>query len=411
MSKPFSFFIGLRYVGARRKSQSVAFLSRVSMLGLTVGVGLLILVLSVMNGFDKELRQRILGLVPQASIHHYQGVDDWQALKKTLESDEQIVAAAPFVQLNGLVSYRGKTSATMLYGFDPEAEGQVSLINENIDGDVLQRLEAGESLLLLGKGIADELGVKVGENIMVIIPNTHSTAGTPEIAYLELGGVVESKTELDASLALTSIQQAAKLAGNESVVSGVRLKLKDLFAAPGVVYRIVAELGPGYYGNNWTRTHWNLYQAIHMSKNLVGLLMSLIVAIAAFNVVSTLVLVVVDKQGDIAILRTLGASSRQIMAIFIIQGCGIGIIGTFLGLLFGCGFSLVLEPMVAVIEAIFNVQFLKSDVYPLTYLPSEIRLGDILYVAGTAIGMSVLATLYPAWKASRVQPAEALRYE
>ncbi|VUD68821.1 Lipoprotein-releasing system transmembrane protein LolE [Thalassocella blandensis] len=411
MSKPLSFFIGFRYVGARRKSQSVAFLSRVSMLGLTVGVGLLILVLSVMNGFDKELRQRILGLVPQASIHHYQGIEDWQALKASLEADPEISAAAPFVQLNGLVSFRGNTSATMLYGFDPQAEQHVSLINENIAADVLQRLEQGEPLLLLGKGIAEALGATVGENIMVIIPNTHSTAGTPEIAYLELGGVVESKTELDASLALTSLQHAAKLAGEEGVVSGMRLKLKDLFAAPNVVYKVVSELGPGYYGNNWTRTHWNLYQAIHMSKNLVGLLMSLIVAIAAFNVVSTLVLVVVDKRGDIAILRTLGASTRQVMAIFIIQGCGIGVIGTLLGLFLGCGFSFVLQPVVSGIEALFNVQFLKSDVYPLTYLPSEIRLDDVVYVAGTAIGMSVLATLYPAWKASRVQPAEALRYE
>lgn len=411
MSTPFSFFIGLRYIGAQSKSQSVAFLSRVSMVGLTVGVGLLILVLSVMNGFDRELRTKILGLVPQASIHHYEGIGDWQALKARLEASSDVVAASPFIQLNGLVSFRGNTAASMIYGFSPAAEEEVSLINDSLSSDVKRQLDAGDPVLVLGKGVADQLEIEVGDNVMVIIPNAHSTSGSPEIAYLSLAAVVQSNTELDASLTLTSLQQAAKLAGDPSRVSGIRLKLEDLFSAPNTVYALVQELGRGYYGSNWTRTHWNLYQAIHMSKNLVGLLMSLIVAIAAFNVVSTLVLVVVDKQGDIAILRTLGASTRQIMLIFIVQGCGIGVLGTLFGLVFGCGASFVIKPLVGFVEQLFHVQFLKSDVYPLTYLPSEILIGDVMSVAITAIGMSVVATIYPAWRASRIQPAEALRYE
>ncbi len=381
------------------------------MTGLAVGVGLLILVLSVMNGFDRELRQRILGLVPQAAIYHRQGVEDWKTLQSLIQKHKEVEAVAPFVQLDGLVSHKGESMFVALYGFDPEAERSVSLINDYVLPSVQQRIISGEAIILLGKNVALKLGVNVSDKIMVVVPDKARSTRTPKIAYFTVGQIIESKTELDASLALTSLSQASILSGSEGFVTGVRLKLTDLFSAPRVVYEVVQQLGPGYSSNNWTRTHWNLYQAIQMSKNLVGLLMSLIVAIAAFNVVSTLVLVVIDKQSDIAILRTLGISGRGVMGIFIVMGSAIGLIGTFLGIVIGCLLSFIAQDFVAFIESLFHFQFLQSDVYPLTYLPTEIRASDIVSVTVTALGMSLVATLFPAWKASRVQPAVALRYE
>jgi len=405
------FFIGYRYTRTKRRSQSIAFLSRVSMVGLAVGVCLLILVLSVMNGFDRELKERILGLVPQAAIYHRQGIEDWRSVKQEIEAIDGVSAAAPFVEVHGLVSFKKNADYVLLLGFDPVSEGAVSLINQYVDDATRARLDAGEQVILLGRGVADKLGVVVGSKIMLVVANKAGTSRGHMIDYFEVAQIVESRTQLDASLALTSLTHAAKLTSNKDNVTGMRIKLDDLFEAPTVVYQTTLSLGSQYYGSHWMRTHWNLYSAIQMSKNLVGLLMSLIVAIAAFNVVSTLVLVVVDKQGDIAILRTLGASTRQVMGIFISQGLTIGFIGTGVGAVMGCLLSLGAQDFVSAVETLFNVQFLKSDVYPLTYLPTEIRVQDIVSVTSLALGMSLLATVYPAWKATRIQPAEALRYE
>jgi len=411
MSQPFSFYIGLRYTGARRRSELVSFLSAVSISGLVVGVALLIVVLSVMNGFDRELRERILGLVPQAAIKHRAGVEDWQALVAEVEKDERIVAAAPFVQLNGLVSFRKTTEPVVIYGIDTVLEQRVSHIARYVDPKLLETLNGTDSTLLLGAAVAEKLHLQVGDKLLVVVPNASSANAAPQLRYFELSGIIRSKTELDNTLALSSLNHASTLAGAPGVVHGVRLKLTDLFDAPQVVYQNLVKLGVGYTGSNWTRTHGNIYHAIHMSKNLVGLLMSLIVGIAAFNVVSTLVMVVIDKQSDIAILRTLGASTRTILSIFIVQGSVIGLLGTGLGVLIGCLLALGVQGFVQLVESVFQVQFLKSDVYPLTYLPAEIRVADILNVSITALSLSFLATLYPAWKASRVLPAQALRYE
>lgn len=404
--------IGLRYTGAKRKkSQLISFLSGISITGLVVGVGLLVTVLSVMNGFDRELRENILGLVPQAVINHHDGIEDWQSVVGELNSDKDIAAAAPYVQTYGLVAVGKQAEPVVLYGIEPEFEVTVSRLTDVIDPGVLELMNAGEPVILLGKDLAVKLNVKTGSKVMMVVPGGDSGRSTPKTRYFEVAGLVESKTELDATLAITSLQHSLPLTPYPNAVTGVRLKLVDLFDAPYVVYRHLLALGPGYSGNNWTRTHGNLYHAIKMSKSLVGLLMSLIVAIAAFNVISTLVLVVVDKQGDIAILRTLGLSTNQIMLIFMTQGTAIGVIGTGLGLAVGCVLSLGVQTIVQGIESVLGIQFLKSDVYPLTYLPSEILLSDVLTVGLTAFVMCFLATLYPAWKASRVQPADALRYE
>lgn len=404
-------FIGLRYAGARRRSQLVSFLSAISVTGLIVGVALLLAVLSIMNGFDRELRERILGLVPQAAVFERGGMTNWQAVVDTLLTDERVAAAAPFVQVDGLASHGTATAPVLLYGIEPEVERSVSKITDYISEASLKKLQANSSYVLLGKEVAKKLHLNAGDKFMVVVPDATGSTKAPHIEYFELLEVIHSRTELDNSLALTSLQQAARLAGRGDAVTGVRLKLKDIFEAPEVVYENLIKLGVGFYGTNWKRTHYNLYHAIHMSKNLVGLLMSLIVAIAAFNIISTLIMVVVDKQGDIAILRTLGASTRTIMLIFIVQGSFIGLVGTIIGIAVGCGLALVAQDILQLLQFLFAVEFLKSDVYPLTYLPTEIKIADISQVGLTALALSFLATLYPAYRASKVQPADALRYE
>ncbi|HMY40729.1 MAG TPA: lipoprotein-releasing ABC transporter permease subunit, partial [Marinagarivorans sp.] len=376
-----------------------------------LGVGLLITVLSVMNGFDRELKQKILALMPQGIIYNHDGISDWQVLKQRLMQQPGIVAASPFVELNGLVSKNTAAEPVILYGIRPDEEIAVSHLHTYINAAVMQQLSEGQRGLVLGKPLADKLQVQVGEPIMLIVPDTQSTQGAAKLDYFTVLSILETKTELDQHLAITSLEAAAQLNGRSQEVSGMRVKVADLFEARSIVWHAVMGLGEGYYGTSWMTTHGNLYTAIQMSKNLVGLLMSLIVAIAAFNVVSTLVMVVVEKQGDIAILRTLGMSTHQIMQIFMVQGTLIGFIGTGLGVLGGLGLSLCVESLVRGIEALFHVQFLKTDVYPLTYLPAEIVWLDVAKVAGTALLMSFLATLYPSYKAARIQPAEALRYE
>lgn len=404
------FFIGLRYTGAQSRTQLVSFFSGVSICGLVVGVGLLVAVLSIMNGFDRELREKILGLVPQAAVFERGGIDDWPVLQAKLQQNPGVVAAAPFVQLEGLISYRARAEPVVLYGLEPNEESKVSRIAEFVDQATLEALNKDSSQLILGFNIADRLQVREGEQLMMVVPSADSHAA-PRLAYFNLVKILRTQTELDNALAITHIDQAAQLTTMPHAVTGMRLKVTDLFAARDIVWDSIVELGFGYYGSSWINTHGNLYQAIQMSKKLITLLMSLIVAIAAFNVVSTLVMVVVEKQGDIAILRTYGASTGTIMAIFIVQGSVIGLLGTLLGLAFGLLLTYAVEPLLRFFEAVLGMQFLKSDVYPLTYLPTEISVHDITQVGVTALVMSFLATLYPAWRASRSRPAEVLRYE
>jgi lipoprotein-releasing system permease protein len=403
--------IGLRYAGTKKHNALLAFLARISIAGLALGVGLLIAVLSVMNGFDRELKQKILALMPQGIIYHHEGITDWHVLQQRLMKQPGIVAASPFIELNALASKNTHAEPLVLYGISPAEEVAVSQLHLYIAASVMNQLSEGARGLVLGKPLADKLQLQLGDQIMLIVPDSHSAQSAPKLNYFTVLGFLETKTELDQHLAITSLEAAAELNGSSLEVSGMRLKLTDLFEARSLVWNAVMGLGEGYYGTSWMTTHGNLYTAIQMSKNLVGLLMSLIVAIAAFNVVSTLVMVVVEKQGDIAILRTLGLSTYQIMQIFMVQGTLIGFIGTSLGVVGGLGLSLCVESLVRGIEAVFHVQFLKTDVYPLTYLPSEIVWSDVLSVALTALTMCFFATLYPSYRAARIQPADALRYE
>ncbi len=428
MFRPYTFLLGLRYAGARRRSQLVSFISGLSILGLTVGVGLLLTVLSVMNGFDRELREKILSILPHGAIYHRYGIEDWPALQNKIVSNPEIEAAAPFVQVQAMLSRGKRVKPALLYGIDGPAEVSVSSLHQFMPDDLYQqfggaanahRSESGrlelepnqKQGLVLGQGLAQSLHADVGDAITVLVPNSKNTRQLPKFVSLRLKGVIQTGTELDYSLALLPLMAASELSEFPGRVSGIRLKTHDLFSAPEVVYQQVQQLDYGYYGSDWTRTHGNLYRAVHMSKNLVGLLLFLIVAIAAFNVVSTLIMVVVDKQGDIAILKTLGASRSEVMAVFMVQGTLIGAIGTVLGLLLGVAGSLLAQKLVAVLERLFHVQFLNAEIYPVSYLPSQIQWPDFALVGVVSLLMSVVATLYPAWRASRVAPADALRYE
>lgn len=403
--------VGLRYTGARRRNQLVSFISGISISGLILGVSLLVVVLSVMNGFDRELRERILGVMPQAAIYHRNGIENWAILQQQLLAHPGVVAAAPFVQLQALGSNKKHVSPVSVYGVSPEQESNVSIINRHLPEGSFSQLAANPAGVFLGKELAESLALKKGDRLTLVVPRRGQSRAMPKVKIVTVLDIFSTGTEVDNNLALMDLRQASLLSEFPDRVGGMRLQVADLFEAPRIAYELVRDLPYGYYGSDWTRSHGNLFQAIQMSKKLVGLLLFLIIAIAAFNVVSTLIMVVVDKQGDIAILRTLGASTKSIMGIFMVQGSLIGVIGTVIGLLIGVGLSAVVTDLVVALENLLGIQFLKADVYPISYLPSDIRMGDVASVGVVALVMSFVATLYPAWRASRVQPAEALRYE
>lgn len=406
----FTFYIGSRYGISRRHSQLVSFISRLSTAGLIIGVALLIVVMSVMNGFDKELRERILGIMPQGTIYHRDGIENYQALINELKTDKQIVAAAPFVQIQGLLTYQKHVAPVNLFGISPAEESKLSVLEQYVPAGTFDSLSKNPQAVIIGQGVADKLHVSQGDKITLIIPHNNTNA-SPGVVALDIIAVIKSNTEVDQSLALMHIDAASVASDFPGRVTGVRIKVNDLFEAPQIVFQWVNKLPAGYFGSDWTRTHGNMYQAIHMSKQMVGMLVFLIIAIAAFNLVSTLVMVVVDKQGDIAILRTMGATSAEIIGIFMVQGGLIGLIGTLVGGALGVILSLLVTKMVAGIEAIFDIQFLHSDVYPISYLPSDLKCVDVMQIMLVALCISFFSSLYPAWRASKVLPADALRYE
>jgi lipoprotein-releasing system permease protein len=414
MFNHFTFMMGTRYGISRRHSQLVSFISRLSTAGLVIGVALLIVVMSIMNGFDRELRERILGIMPQAMIYQREGIENYPQLIAQLKMDKRIVAAAPFVQIQGLLTYQKHVAPINLLGINPEEETKLSVLEQYLPAGTFAALLKNSQAVIVGQGVADKLQVAVGEKIVLIIPhqNTSEDIGaSPSVLMLEVLAILKSNTELDQSLALMNLASASQASQFPGKISGVRLQVSNLFEAPNIVFDAINALQGEYYGSDWTRTYGNVYQAIHMSKQLVSMLLLLIIAIAAFNLVSTLIMVVVDKQGDIAILRTLGASSAEIMGIFMVQGGLIGFMGTAIGGVVGVLLSLMVTRLVGGVEKLFGIQFLHSDVYPISYLPSDLQWPDVFQVLCAALVISFFASLYPAWKASLVQPAEALRYE
>lgn len=414
MFRPLSLYIGTRYTRAKRRNHFISFISLTSMIGLALGVLAMIVVLSVMNGFQKEMSSRILGMVPHAAIFGGQPLDDWQAVAAAAKRNPQVLAAVPFAELEGMLSYRGAMQPIQLQGIDPELESQVSIIAEHMTQGRLGDLQAGGFGVVIGEITARRFQLKVGDRMALIVPEASSVPGgiTPRMQAVNVVGVFKVGAELDSSLALLHVADAAQIQRLQpGQVPGVRLKLHDLYQAPQVSAAIVSELGEGYRASDWTQTQGSLFSAMKMEKTMIGLLLLLIVAVAAFNIIATLIMVVADKGGDIAILRTLGATPGQIMGIFMVQGTVIGVVGTLIGAALGIVAALNVSQLVGWIERLSGQQVLSSDVYFISNLPSELLLADVLLICGAAFALSFLATLYPSWRAAGIQPAEALRYE
>jgi len=415
MFRPLELFVGLRYTRAKRRNHFISFISLTSMLGIMLGVVALITVLSVMNGFHKEVRERILGMASHAAISAFDGqLEDWREAMRLSKEHPRVVGQAPFIEAQTMLINGRKVNGALIRGIDPAYEVRVSDVGEHMVVGRLEVLKAGNFDIILGKELAFALGVGVGDKVTVVTPQVRMTpAGTmPRLKRFTVRGIFEvGMGEYDRGVALIHIKDAARLLHMGESVSGVRLKLDDLYLAPQVSRELAAELPGVYRVTDWTYQHRNFFSALRTEKRMMGLILFLIVAVAAFNIVSTLVMVVTDKQSDIAILRTLGASPASIMGIFIVQGATIGVIGTLLGVAGGIALSLNLEGIVAFIEESFGVNFLDPTVYYISSLPSDLHWDDVTNIGFSALVITLLATLYPAWRASRTQPAEALRYE
>jgi lipoprotein-releasing system permease protein len=416
MFRPLFVFIGTRYTRAKRRNHFVSFISLTSMIGLALGVVVMIVVLSVMNGFDHEMRTRVLGMVPHATIESGEPITGWQGLADKVRQNPQVLAVAPFTQMQGLLTNNGSVQKILLNGIDPAQERNVSIIDRFMKQGRLDDLTSGGFGIVLGDKAAAKLGVGIGDKVTFVAPEvTVTPAGMfPRMKRFTVAGIFHvGAGELDGYLGLTNLDDLGRLhRWKPDQVQGLRLKFEDLFQAPRTSYQIAQQLGEhNYYSRDWTRTHGNLYQAIRMEKAMIGLLLLLIVAVAAFNIISTLVMVVNDKKGDIAILRTLGSTPGQIMAIFMVQGTVIGVVGTFIGAVVGMIAALNVSAAISALEGLIGHKFLNADVYFIDYLPSQLMAEDVFMVCGAALILSFLATLYPAWRAARTQPAEALRYE
>jgi lipoprotein-releasing system permease protein len=412
---PYELFVGLRYTRAKRRNHFISFISLTSMLGIALGVAALITVLSVMNGFQEELRTRILGVASHVQITGQgDALADWQAVAATATSDPRVIAAAPFVNGQGMLSFDGGVRASLIRGILPEREDQVAEIGKHMKAGTLAALRPGEFGIVLGSELARALAVMAGDKLTLIAPQGQVTpAGiVPRIKQFTVVGIFEiGMFEYDSGLALIHLEDAQKLYRMENKVSGVRLKLHDLFQARQVAYELLPKLGADVFVSDWTRSHANFFRAVQMEKTVMFIILLLIVAVAAFNIVSTLVMAVTDKQPDIAILRTLGAAPSGIMVVFIVQGALIGVIGTLIGVGGGVLLALNIDVVVPFIENLFNVHFLAKDVYYISELPSDLQGADVVAIAAVSFLLSLLATLYPSWRASRVNPADALRYE
>ncbi len=415
MFHPIPLFIGLRYTRAKRRNHFISFISGTSMVGITLGIIALIVVLSVMNGFHKEIQHRILSMASHATLSDpYAGMANWQEVLAQVRAHADVVGAAPFVEVQGMLVNGAAVSGALIRGIIPTEEDQVAELRSQMVTGSIDELVAGEFRIILGRDLADYLGVAVGDKVTVVSPQVSSTPVgiMPRLKRFTVSGVFSvGMADYDRNAAYIQMDDAAKLLNLGTAVSGVRLKLTDMWEAPRLAREIAYDLGGTYRLLDWTQVHSNFFSALAMEKRMMSIILFLIVAVAAFNIVSTLVMVVTDKQADIAVLRTLGLSPARVMAVFVVQGTAIGVIGTLLGMMLGVVLALNVEAVVGAIEQTFGIHFLDPTIYYISALPSDVHVADVLWIGGGAFVMSVLATLYPAWRAAQTQPAEALRYE
>jgi len=415
MFKPIELYIGLRYTRAKRRNHFVSFISLTSMLGIALGVTALITVISVMNGFEQELRSRILGMVSHATVSGFGGpLEDWHKVIDAARHQKHVVGAAPYIHGEVMFTHGSRVSGGIIRGISPKHEPSVSEVTDDMTQGSIDALKPGSFGIVLGAELANLMGVGVGDHLTVVSPEARvSVAGIlPRVKRFTVVGTFRvGHYEYDRSLAMINIQDAAKLFRMGNTVTGVRLKFDNLMAAPRLARKFAMSLPGLYRVRDWTQQHSNYFRAVNTEKTVMFVILTLIVAVAAFNIVSTLVMVVTDKQADIAILRTLGASPGSVMAVFIVQGAVIGLVGTLIGDVAGTLLALNVEHIVPAIEQTFNVHFLPADIYYISEVPSQLRWSDVSKITVVSLVLSLVATLYPAWRAARTAPAEALRYE
>jgi lipoprotein-releasing system permease protein len=415
MSSRYELLIGRRYLRSGRGNRFVSFISVISMLGVAIGVAVLIVVLSVMNGFEQELRGRILSLTSHATISAFgSGLPDWQAVAAKVDKNPEVVAAAPYIEDQSLLIAGDKSSGAAVSGVVPAEERKVAEIATRMNAGSFDALVPGEFDIVLGVELAKALGVSVGDRVVIATSQPVVTAAGifPRTKRFKVVGTFASGMyEFDRNLAYVHLEDAARLFRMGNEVTGLRLKLRDMFTAPRVVRDLALSLGGGYYVDDWTRKHANFFRSIQLAKSMMFIMLLLVVAVAAFNIVSTLVMVVKDKQSDIAILRTVGARPASVLAIFMTQGTAIGAIGTLAGLALGVLISVNLETLIHGLEAVLGTQFLDAKVYFMSDLPATVQWHDVLKICATAFALCCVSTLYPSWRASRTQPAQALRHD
>jgi len=408
----YELYVGMRYTRVRRRDNFVSTISIISMVGIALSVAALIVVLSVVNGFQREFRDRILAAAAHVQITGVEGwLDNWHAAAAHALALPGVVAAAPYIDAEGMLSSGAVARGALLRGIDPAIDRKVVDLDKRITRGRLDDLRPGSFSVILGTDLATALGVGVGDRVMLIAPQGQADNAAPVLRDLQVAGLVSvGLYEFDSTLGLMNIDDLATLEGFGSRVSGVRLRLANPFTARAVARKLAEEL-PDSLLSDWTRSHANLFQAVQTSRTMLVIILALIVTVAAFNIVATLVMAVVDKESDIAILRTLGATPGAILRIFVVQGALIGVIGTAAGVLLGIVLALNAQPVVKGIESVLGFHFLSAEVYQISELPSELRLDDVLFTALAALILAFAATVYPSWRATRVRPAEVLRYE
>ncbi len=415
MRQPYELSIALRYLRARSRNGFISFISLVSMIGIGLAVAVLSVVLSVVNGFEYELQQRILGIVSHAAVSSIEGpLEDWEAMREVVLARPDVTGAAPYVEGQGLVMFDDTSAGVQVRGIDPTLEQEVSQLGVLLRDGNLEALRDGSYTMLVGISLATELGLEVGDSLVLMLAQGIVTpAGImPRPRSFEIAGIFEAGMyEFDRGLVYVSLADASRLFRTDGRPTGLRLAVTDIFLARRISEEVAIRFGGGFYISDWTRNHGNFFRSIQITKSIMFVIFSMVIAVAVFNIVSTLAMVVRDKRGDIAILQSFGASTRSIIMMFATQGALIGLLGTGFGLVLGVAISSQLGNIVELMEAAFGIDLLAAEVYLISDLPTQVRYPEVALIGLLAVSLAVLATLYPAISASRQPPAEALRYE